>query len=50
MNICQWTESWARLQPDKTALVFDESKISYSEFNKRIRVTATFLKQNFAVR
>lgn len=44
MNIAWWVQRWAELHPDKPAIIFEESQISYAELNKRTNRTSCWLQ------
>ncbi len=49
MNIGWWVKRWSDLHPDKTAVCFERSLISYSELHGRADRTACWL-QSFGIR
>ena len=44
MNIGWWVERWNELHPEKTAVIFEGSRISYSELHERANRTACWLQ------
>ncbi len=49
MNISNWIEKWAVTRPEKTAIRFEGSEISYPEFNRQIKASARMLKNGLGV-
>jgi fatty-acyl-CoA synthase len=44
MNIAWWVQRWAELQPNKTALIFEEQTISYKALCRRADRTSCWLQ------
>ena len=44
MNIAWWVQRWSDLHPDKTAIIFEEEQISYSELNQRANRASCWLQ------
>ncbi len=44
MNIAWWVERWSELNPQKTALIFEEEHISYLELHQRANRTSCWLQ------
>ena len=49
MDLSHWIERWADFQPDKTAICFEGTDISYAAFNDRIRRVACVLRDELNV-
>lgn len=49
MNLSHWIERWADFQPEKTAIRFEGTDISYAAFDLRIRRVAAMLRHDLAV-
>jgi len=49
MNIADWIKKWATATPDRTAIRFEGTDISYREFDKLIKQYACMLKQRLKV-
>lgn len=49
MNIGGWIEKWAAATPDKTAIRFEGTDISYREFDLQIKKYARMLKQRLDI-
>lgn len=44
MNIAWWVQRWSELQPEKTAIFFEEERISYLDLHRRANRTACWLQ------
>jgi len=44
MNIAWWVQRWAELHPNKTAIIFEEAKITYAELNQRANRACCWLQ------
>jgi fatty-acyl-CoA synthase len=44
MNIAWWVQRWGDLHPNKTAIIFEEEQITYSELNRRANRTSCWLQ------
>ena len=44
MNIAWWVKRWSELQPHKTAIIFEGSRISYLDFYRKINRTCCWLQ------
>jgi fatty-acyl-CoA synthase len=44
MNIAWWVQRWADLHPDKPAIIFEETQITYSELNQRANRASCWLQ------
>ena len=44
MNIAWWVQRWAELHPDKPAIIFEETRITYSELNQRANRASCWLQ------
>ena len=49
MNISYWIERWESFQPDKTAIRFEETDISYAALAARVRKAAALLRHGLGV-
>ena len=45
MNIGDWVRKWAAIQPDKTAVIFEESSFTYEELSARANQLAKALRK-----
>jgi fatty-acyl-CoA synthase len=46
MTIGDWVRKWASIQPHKTAIISEESALTYSELSKRVNQLARLLHEN----
>ena len=44
MNIAWWVQRWSELHPDKVAILFEGSKISYLELHQRSNRVSCWLQ------
>jgi len=44
MNISWWVKRWSELHPHKTAIIFEDSRISYLELHRRVNRTCCWLQ------
>lgn len=44
MNIAWWTKRWAELHPQKAAIIYENSTISYAELHERCNKTARWMQ------
>jgi len=44
MNIAWWVRRWSELHPHKTAIIFEDSRISYLELHQRVNRTCCWLQ------
>ncbi len=44
MNIAWWVQRWRDLHPDKTAIIFEENRISYLDLHRRANRTGAWLQ------
>jgi fatty-acyl-CoA synthase len=44
MNIAWWVQRWADLHPDKTAILFEDQKITYAELHQRANRASCWLQ------
>jgi fatty-acyl-CoA synthase len=44
MNIAWWVKRWSELQPQKTAIIFEGSRISYLDLHRKINRTCCWLQ------
>ncbi len=44
INISDWVTKWAFLKPDKPAIIYEDSAITYKDLNERINRTARMLQ------
>ena len=44
MNIAWWVQRWADLHPDKTAIIFEDQKITYARLHQRANRTSCWLQ------
>jgi fatty-acyl-CoA synthase len=44
MNIAWWVQRWADLHPDKPAILFEETQITYSQLNRRANRASCWLQ------
>jgi len=44
MNIAWWVQRWSDLHPEKPAIIFEESQLTYSELNQRANRTGCWLQ------
>ena len=44
MNIAWWVQRWSDLHPNKTAIIFEDQKITYAELHQRANRTACWLQ------
>lgn len=45
MNIGDWVRKWASIQPHKTAIISEESTLTYSELNRRVKQLGNLLRK-----
>ena len=45
MNIGEWVRKWAAIQPHKTAIIFEESSLTYGELSARANQLANALRK-----
>lgn len=50
MTITKWIDKWAVQCPDKTAIQFEEKKISYGDFHQKITDTAAMLYHSLGIK
>ncbi len=50
MNISDWLETWARATPDKPALRFEGTELTYARFNDAIKAHARMLRNEFGIK
>ncbi len=44
MNVASWVERWADFHPNKTALIYEDQEISYSELLMRVEAVCVWLQ------
>lgn len=44
MNIAWCVQRWSEISPDKTAIIYDEQRISYLQLNRRVQRTCLWLQ------
>jgi len=44
MNVACWVQRWSELEPHKTAIIFEEARISYLDLHRRANRTACWLQ------
>lgn len=44
MNVAWWVKRWSDLHPDKPAIIFEDSVVTYSILNKRLNAVAAWLQ------
>ena len=44
MNIAWWVQRWSELHPDKTAIIYENCRISYLELHRRANRTSCWLQ------
>ncbi len=46
MNIGEWVKKWTAIQPHKTAIIFEESSLTYKEVSGRANQLANALRNS----
>ncbi len=50
MNIADWIEKWAQAAPEKIAIRFEGSEMTYPQFNAAIKACAVMLRNELGIR
>ncbi|GIN84718.1 acid--CoA ligase [Heyndrickxia sporothermodurans] len=49
-GIAYWIEKWACINPDRIAIITEQEQITYRELEKKVRSTASYLKNHLDVK